>query len=63
MQIHGTLEGIPTILESAYREAKVTPESGIVPKNLLEDVDWAEADLSSPRPVSANIDGHTHAEE
>jgi len=63
MQIHGTLDGIPTILESAYREAKVTPEAVLVPKNLLEEIGWEDADLSDSRPVSANVDGHTLSEE
>ncbi len=29
MQVHGTLESIPTILDSAYRELDISPDSGL----------------------------------
>lgn len=37
MQVHGTLEGIPAILESAYREVNVSPDSGLALTNALEE--------------------------
>jgi hypothetical protein len=29
MQVHGTLESIPAILENAYQEVNISPESGL----------------------------------
>lgn len=37
MQVHGTLEGIPAILEGAYREVNVSPDSGLALSNVLEE--------------------------
>lgn len=37
MAVHGTLEGVPAILESAYREVNVSPDSGIALTNALEE--------------------------
>jgi hypothetical protein len=35
-EIHGTLQSIPTILDNAYREANVVPESGIALTSVVE---------------------------
>jgi hypothetical protein len=35
MQVHGTLEGIPAILESAYREVNISPDSGLALSNSI----------------------------
>jgi len=52
-EIHGSLQSIPTILENAYREANVVPESGLALTHMAGetsdrssiDVDYAtEAD-------------------
>ena len=37
MQVHSTLEGIPAVLESAYREANVSPDSGLALTNSLDE--------------------------
>ena len=37
MQVHGTLEGIPVILENAYREVNVSPDSGLALTNALDE--------------------------
>lgn len=45
MQVHGTLEGIPAILESAYREVNVSADSGLALTNVL-DVELETAEIS-----------------
>lgn len=37
MAVHGTLESVPAILESAYREVNISPDSGIALSNELEE--------------------------
>ena len=37
MAVHGTLESVPAILETAYREANVSPDSGIALTNALDE--------------------------
>jgi hypothetical protein len=36
-EIHGSLQSIPTILDNAYREANVVPESGIALTHLVDE--------------------------
>ena len=54
MQVHGTLEGIPAILESAYREVNINPDSGLALSNSITAEESAQMVITEAVEVDAN---------
>ena len=68
-EIHGTLQSIPTVLEHAYREAEVVPESGIALASTVDfeparfDVDGEEIEEMEVHYAGADQTGDEAADD
>jgi hypothetical protein len=62
-EIHGTLQSIPAILDNAYREANVVPESGLALTSMVEyeseDYETEEDSHAGTYEVSYTVGAHT----